>query len=65
MAVHLTNAQIQTILAKTGANMKPSELFALADALGRTRFVQSEADFPTLANETVLGSLFPSGARQW
>ncbi len=63
--IHPTNAQIQTILAKTAGNMKPTEVLALADALGRTKFVQSEADFPTLANETILGTLFPSGARQW
>jgi hypothetical protein len=63
--IHLTNAQIQTILAKTGGNMKPSELFALADVFGRTKVVQSGVDFPTLANETILGTLFPSGTRQW
>jgi hypothetical protein len=63
--IHPTNAQIQTILAKTGANMKPTEVLALVDALGRTKFVQSEADFPTLANETILTTLFPAGTTQW
>jgi hypothetical protein len=65
--VHLnTNAAVQTVLVKTVSNLTPTEVFALVDLLGRTRFTASDENYPSnLANESNLGTLFPSGAQTW
>ena len=66
MAVHLTNAQAQTILAKTVGACTPVELLAIVELLGRTKFNVNDEDFPSnLANETTLTVLFPAGSQQW
>lgn len=59
MALHDTQSQIQTILAKTCTNMKPFEVFALVDALSRLAYVQA-ADGAAGAGESTLGTIFPS-----
>ncbi|GAC1674161.1 MAG: hypothetical protein NVS9B2_23360 [Steroidobacteraceae bacterium] len=59
MAQHLTQAQIQTVLAKTGSNMKPYEIFALADALMRLKYTQ-DTDGNSGAAEAILGTTFAS-----
>lgn len=64
MAQHLTNAQIQTVLAKTGSNMKPYEIFALAASLDKAKHVEG-TDKDAGASESTLGTIFPSGAQQW
>lgn len=64
MALHLTNAAAQTILAKTGANMKPYEVIALADLLERTSYVAG-SDKDAGSQESTLGTIFPSGSQQW
>jgi len=60
MSQHLTNAQIQTILAKTVSNLKPYEFYALEDALKRVVYVRA-ADFADGTGENTLGQIFPSG----
>jgi len=66
MAVHLTNAQAQTIMSKTVGACTPVEIYAMLDLMGRTRFNVSDEDFPSnLANETTLATLFPAGSTQW
>jgi len=64
MALHPTNAQIQTILAKTASNMKPYEVAALMDALSRTDNAFG-TDAGAGATESTLGTIFPSGSQQW
>lgn len=64
MALHPTNAQIQTILAKTGSNMKPGDIAALTDALSRTDNAYG-TDGGGSSTESTLGTIFPSGSQQW
>ena len=59
MAQHWTNSQIQTALSKTVSNLKPYELFALEDALGRTKYTL-DSDGQSGAEESTLGTIFPS-----
>lgn len=59
MALHDTQSQIQTILAKTCSNMKPFEVFALVDALSRIQVVVA-ADGQSGSGESTLGTIFPS-----
>lgn len=59
MAIHISQSQIQTILAKTGSNMKPYELLSLMDALGRLNYTQA-SDASAGAGESTLGTIFPS-----
>jgi hypothetical protein len=61
MAVHDTQSQIQTIIAKTGSNMKPFEVMAILDALGRVNYTLA-ADGQAGAGESTLGTIFPSTA---
>lgn len=60
MAQHLTSASIQTILAKTGANMKPFEIHALEDALSRVPHNDGE-DSAAGGAESTLATIFPNG----
>lgn len=62
MAQHLTNAQLQTVMAKTGLNMKPYEVRALVDALERVPHVEGPDSGTTGAGaaETTLALIFPS-----
>ena len=57
MAQHFTQAQIQTVLAKTGSAMKPYELNALMDALNRLQHVEA-GDGQNGAGELTLGAIF-------
>lgn len=59
-----TNAQIQTILAKTAGNLKPYELQMLETALSKTSAVRGPLDDEGKA-EATLATTFPSGSIQW
>ncbi len=59
MAQHWTNSQIQTALALTVGNLKPYQVYALVDALGRVKHTE-DGDGQSGANESNLTTIFPS-----
>jgi hypothetical protein len=59
MALHLTSAEIQTLIAKTTSNLKPYEVFALVDALERVPYVAG-ADGDAGSKEVIIGTIFPN-----
>lgn len=60
MAQRLTNAQIQTVLGMSAANLKPYHINSLYDALQRTKHVENP-DSQAGATESTLAVIFPSG----
>lgn len=64
MADKPTNAEIQTIVAKTVGNCKPYELKQIMDALSRTNYVSQPPDKAGAAESTI-ATIFPAGTRQW
>lgn len=60
LALHDTQAAIQTILAKTVSNLKPQEVHQLEDALNRIQHV--DAPDSNMSVESTLGTIFPSTA---
>jgi len=61
MANHITEAQIQTLLANTVGSLYPYQLFQLVDALDRKQYVLA-ADASNGAGESTLSTIFPSTA---
>jgi hypothetical protein len=60
MALHLTSAQLQTLLAKTVSAIKPYEVEALNDALRRVPYVCG-TDADAGSKESTLAVIFPNG----
>jgi hypothetical protein len=58
MALHDTQAQIQTILAKTVSACKPQEIYQICDALNRIQHVESPDSNASI--EATLGTTFGS-----
>lgn len=59
MANHLSNSQIQTLLAITTTNLTPTQFFQLADALNRVKYTLAP-DGAGGSGESSLGTIFPS-----
>ncbi len=55
---HLTNAELQTLMAKTVINIKPFEVNQLIDALSRVKYTQG-TDADAGSTESTLGTIFP------
>jgi hypothetical protein len=59
MANHITQSQIQTLLAITTTNLTPTQFFQLADALNRIKYTLA-GDGAAGAGESSLGTIFAS-----
>jgi hypothetical protein len=58
MANHITNSQIQTLLAISTTNLTPTQLFQLVDALERVKYTLA-TDGAAGSGESNLGTIFP------
>jgi hypothetical protein len=60
LALHITQAQMQTLLALTVGALKPQQLFQIVDALDRIQYVAAPDSSSSF--ESTLTTIFPSTA---